>query len=293
MENWTGHQQQLVHLAARQLFFVGGPPRSGTTWLQYLLDSHPEVSCRGEALFGKHLAAPLEAMMAQRREALAAKNRAVFRELTGYPLPPPEDAEFLFGTAVLLALERQSADKPCRAVGEKTPENVFLFARLKRLFPAAKLIAIVRDPRDLLTSAWHFFRKPSPGEDDEAAKTRFIAATLPSLDHGARTVLALLEAFPTDCRIVTYERLHAAAAPVAAELFRFLGVSDDAAVVADCVARTSFAAMSGGRSSGEARNGSFFRSGMVGDWQSTFTPAMNAMILRELGWMYPRFGWLP
>ena len=293
LASWTEQQDKLTRLAGRQLFFVGGAPRSGTTWLQYLLDAHPEVSCRGEALFGKHLATPLEAMMAERRQALAAKNAAVFRELGGYPLPTEEDAAFLFGTAVLLELERQSAGKACRAVGEKTPENVFLFARLKHLFPDAKFIAMARDPRDVLASAWHFFRKPVVGADDAAARIAFIGPALASLDQGARTMLALREAFPSHCTIVTYEDLHAAPAPVAAALFRFLGVSDGEDVVADCVARTSFTTMSGGRSPGETQEGTFFRSGVVGGWPSTFDAGMNAMILRELGWMYPHFGWTP
>ncbi len=291
LTDWTEQQENLTRLAEQQLFFVGGAPRSGTTWLQYLLDSHPEVSCRGEGLFGKNLAAPLEKMMAERSQALAAKNSNVFRELNGYPLPAAEDVEFLFGTAVLLALQRQSAGKAYRAVGEKTPENVFLFARLKRLFPAAKLIAIARDPRDVLTSAWHFFHKPTPGEDENAAKIAFIGSALPSLNNGARTMLALRQEFPADCLLVTYERMHMAPAPVAAQLFAFLGVAADEDVVAACVARTSFGAMSGGRAPGAVQNGSFFRAGVIGDWRSTFTPEMNALMLRELGWMFPHFGW--
>ena len=231
--------------------------------------------------------------MAERRQALAVKNAAVFRELGGYPLPTDEDVEFLLGTAVLQELERQTAGKACRAVGEKTPENVFLFARLKHLFPDAKFIAMARDPRDVLASAWHFFRKPVVGADDAAARIAFIGPALASLDQGARTMLALREAFPSHCTIVTYEDLHAAPAPVAAALFRFLGVSDGEDVVADCVARTSFTTMSGGRSPGETQEGTFFRSGVVGGWPSTFDAGMNAMILRELGWMYPHFGWTP
>jgi hypothetical protein len=106
-------------------------------------------------------------------------------------------------------------------------------------------------------------------------------------------MLALTKQFVSDCMIVTYERMREAPAPVAAQLFRFLGVSDADDIVADCVARTSFAALSGGRPSGVAENGSFFRKGVVGDWRSTLTPEMNEMILRELGWMFPRFGWVP
>jgi hypothetical protein len=293
LQSWAERQTDIARLAERQLFFIGGAPRSGTTWLQYLLDTHPEVSCRGEGLFQKHLAEPLESMMAGQRQAVAAKNSAVFRHTGGYPLPEPEDAELLLGTAVLLALERQCAGKPCRAVGEKTPENVFFFARLKRLFPGARFIGIARDPRDVLTSAWHFFHRPAAGEDEAAAKLAFIRSAFPSLDNGARTMLALTEQYPADCMIVTYERMREAPAPVAAQLFRFLGVSDGDDVVADCVARTSFAALSGGRPSGVAQDGSFFRKGVVGDWRSTFTSEMNEMVLRELGWMFPHYGWAP
>jgi hypothetical protein len=291
--SWKEHQTGLARLAQAQLFFIGGAPRSGTTWLQCLLDSHPEVSCRGEGLFLKHLAEPLDALIASRRDALAAKNAAVFRETGGYTLPEAEDADILLGTAMLLELERQRAGKHCRAIGEKTPENVFFFPRLKRLFPAAKFIGIARDPRDVLTSAWHFFHKAAAGEDAAEAKLAFIRSALPSVDNGTRTMLALRDKYPSDSRIVTYERMREAPEPVAAALFDFLGVPSDPAIVAACVARTSFSALAGGRSAGVAQNGSFFRIGVPRDWRSTLTPAMNALILRELGWMFPLFGWTP
>ena len=172
MKSWIDRQADLARLAQAQVFFVGGAPRSGTTWLQSLLDSHPEISCRGEALFGKHLAEPLDALMAARREALAAKNGSVFRDTGGYPLPESGDTDFLLATAVLLALERQRDGKACRAIGEKTPENVFFFARLKRLFPGAKFIGIARDPRDVLTSAWHFFHKAAAGRMQARPRSR-------------------------------------------------------------------------------------------------------------------------
>lgn len=292
--DWIAQQQELLHLAGRQLFFVGGAPRSGTTWLMRLLDSHPEVCCRGEGLFLKHLADPLDSLLAQRREALATKNRVLFGDGDGYPLPAPEDADALLGTAILLALRRQCAGKAaCRAVGEKTPENVFLFPRLKRLFAGAKFIGIARDPRDVLASAWHFFHRARTGNDEAAAKVALLHSAFPPLQQGARAMLALAEEFPADCLIVTYERLHEQPAPIAARLFRFLGVSAAEAVVADCVARTSFAALSGGRAAGVTQDGAFFRKGVVGDWPATFSPEMNAMILRELGWMFPCFGWEP
>jgi hypothetical protein len=274
-----------------QLFFVGGAPRSGTTSLQHLLDSHPHVSCRGEGLFGKTLAEPLEAMTAARRQALEAKNKHIFRHSGGYPLPADADGEILLGAAILLALRQQSADKPCLAIGEKTPENVFFFPRIKRLFPAAKFIGIARDPRDVLASAWHFFHGGEVGENELDAKTAFVRSALPALANGARAMIALCEQTPADCMIVTYEAMRENPATVAAQLFRFLGVSDERDIVDGGVARTSFAAMTGGRPAGVEDKGSFFRKGVAGDWRSTLTPEMNAMTLRELGWMFPRFGW--
>ena len=288
---WLRRAADLQRLAQCQLFFIGGAPRSGTTWLQRLLDSHPEICCGGEGLFMKHLAEPLDALMVQRRGALEAKNSAVFREAGGYPLPAQGDADFLTGTAILVALAQQCAGQECRAVGEKTPENVFFFPRLKALFPHARFIAMARDPRDVLSSAWHFFHKAAPGEDPAAAKRAFIRLALPALQQGANATLALTRQYPADCMVVTYERLRAAPAMEAARLFRFLGVSDSDEIVSASVERTSFAAMTAGRAAGSVRAGSFFRKGVVGDWRTTFTPDMNDMILRELAWTFPLFGW--
>jgi hypothetical protein len=150
----VARQAEIARLAQQQLFFVGGAPRSGTTWLQLLLDSHPNVSCHGEGLFQHHLADPLATVMAARGQAIAGKNERLFRHSGGFPPPAAEDVEMLLGTAILLALERQRDGKPCRAIGEKTPENVFFFPRLKRLFPG---------PGSLAWHVTHAMCSPRPG----------------------------------------------------------------------------------------------------------------------------------
>ena len=291
MQSWADGQADLLRLSQQQLFFVGGAPRSGTTWLQQILDSHPEMSCQGEGFFGKELAVPLESMMAGRRRALEAKNTGLFQHTGGYPLPASDDIEHLLGTAILLALRQQTAGHPYRAIGEKTPENVFFFPRLRRLFPAAKFIAIARDPRDVLTSAWHFFRKSNPTEDQVTAKTAFIRSAMPSLAQGARAMIDFGERHPAHYAMVTYEGLQQDPLPVVAGLCRFLGVSDDAAMLATCLERTSFVAATGGRPAGVEQNGAFFRKGIVGDWRSTLTPDMGDLMVQELGWMFAHFGW--
>ena len=293
MENWNEKSAALARLDRRQLFFVGGAPRSGTTWLQQMLDHHPHVSCRGEGLFQHQLALKLDAVIEDRRRALEAKNARLFNGAGGYGLPSQDDSDYLLRTAILLALDRESSGRDATAVGEKTPENVFFFPRLMRLFPGAKFIGIARDPRDVLTSAWHFFGRPAAGTDSAVTKTAFVRNALPSLQDGTRALLGLIDRHPTQCIAVTYEALRADPAPALASLFRFLGVSDRSVLVQDALEGTSFAVQTSGRQAGVGLDGAFRRKGVVGDWRSTLTPEMDAMVLETLGWAFPRFGWIP
>lgn len=289
--SWPQRHDEIAQTAARQLFFIGGAPRSGTTWLQQILNAHPDICCHGEGLFQKHLIEPLETLMAARRDVLDGKNKALFGHTGGYPLPHSDDVDLLVRTAILLGLSRQCRDRSCLAIGEKTPENVFQFPRFRHLFPNAKFIAIARDPRDVLTSAWHYFHRPVAGEDEIEAKLGFIRSALPSLAEGARAMLSFAERYPADCQIVTYESLQRDPELNASRLFRFLGVGDSPELAAECIALNSFASLSGGRSAGEERNGSFFRKGVVGDWRGTLTTEMNEIILHDLGWTFPHFGY--
>jgi hypothetical protein len=282
--SWAAITHRLAALADRQLFFLGGAPRSGTTWLQQMLDAHPDVACRGEGLFLHHLAVPLEQMMAERAKVIDSKNRELFSHTGGFPQFAPAGTEYLVGAAILLAMDRFGED--CRAVGEKTPENVFFFPRLLALFPHARFIAIARDPRDVLSSAWHFF-----GKRHGQSLADFVRAALPSMDAGARAMLAFAEAQPAHTMLVTYEALRRDPAPVLTALFALLGVATDARTIAHIVARTDFSAATGGRMAGIAADGSFFRRGIVGDWRQTFTPEVEDLVLDALGWMFPRFGW--
>ena len=290
LRSWIDQEAEIARIARKQLFFVGGAPRSGTTWLQHLLDAHPDVSCRGEGHFLKLLVEPMGGLMARRRDALAARNAEVLGEVGGYPLPEAEDFEFLVGSAILQALGRQSDGRACVAIGEKTPENVFYFPNLKRLFPGAKFIGLVRDPRDSLTSAWHYFRRRAGAPDDADEKRAFIKGAIPSLERGVRMMLEYPDRYPGDCAVVTYDALSRDTAGELAGLFRLLGVSDAPEITARCAERASFAVMSG-RAAGIERGDSFFRKGVSGDWTSTFAPEMSCFILRELDWVYRRFGW--
>jgi hypothetical protein len=75
------HHSALIALyAKRTRFFVGGYPKSGTTWLQLLLNAHPEVSCIGEGHLPHHLEPLLRQALAQHNALIAEKNATVLAE---------------------------------------------------------------------------------------------------------------------------------------------------------------------------------------------------------------------
>lgn len=134
-------------VAGFPLVFVGGCPRSGTTLLRALLDSHPDVVCGPELRFLRPVAS-LCANMRRDVGGVLARHYAI----------APDAFDDVFKTLILefLAPLREKTGK-C-IIAEKTPANALYFGELSRLFPDARFIQIVRDGRDavasLLTMDW-------------------------------------------------------------------------------------------------------------------------------------------
>jgi hypothetical protein len=273
------------------LFFVGGAPRSGTTWVQAMLDAHPDVCCKGEGLLQKHLADPLAQLFEGRRAALEAKNRDVFAGAGGYPLPHEDDVLELTRMAILLTLRRQTDGRRYLAVGEKTPENVFFFPRLKAMFPAARFIGVARDPRDVLTSAWHFFRAKQTADRSPEAISAFVDMALPSIGKGLRALSDIQARYGSDALVLRYEDAVLDPRLCVSRMTAFLKVAGSPELVSRIVEQTRFAAFTGGRAAGEAKDGAFYRKGMAGDWRSTLSEAQGQFITSELDWAYGHFGW--
>ncbi len=119
---------------------IGGSPRSGTTLLRRILDQHPALCCGPEMnLFipSRFQLEPLSVLSGIPRPELTA----IFRSSTS-------QGELIdaFGGRY-----RQLRHKP-RWV-EKTPRNVRHFGWILERFPAARLIHVIRDGRDVACSA--------------------------------------------------------------------------------------------------------------------------------------------
>jgi len=260
-------------------FFVGGCQKSGTTWVQRLLDAHPEVCCRGET----HVA---DLLMPCLLEAAKAYNARQERRETSAGLAIHLESTDVVTTGASLVqaiFARWLADRPIdagllKAIGDKTPENALSFSTLGRLFPRSRFIHVVRDGRDAAVSGWAHLKRlgdTGAGLDVDARFPCFgDYAEYFAEHHWARFIRAAhasAASMPDRCLEVRYEDLHDEPASEAARLFRFLGATMlDDATIARCVDAASFERLSGGRSRGQTDTGSFFRKGVVGDWRSTF-----------------------
>jgi len=281
-------------MADKQIFFVCGAPKSGTTWLQRVLDAHPQLQCSGEGHFIERFTVPLAKVM---REYAAHMDLVAGRVYEGKPYYPPVGQADLDRIARGFILERLMARRPgpeVRWIGDKTPRYTNHLPALLRIFPQARFINIVRDPRDVAMARMHQARRAGIGErvaEDSPERIGFIRDGGLDWANCVSPIGPFAAANPGLLHNLKYEEMIADPAGEARKLFRFLGVRDQEGVVADVVRQTSFEAMTG-RKPGEEHPTSFLRKGVAGDWVGRLEPeALRALdeacggLMREYGYV--------
>lgn len=145
--------------------FIVGAPRSGTTWIQRLLQSHPAI-CGGEESHFFNLFGSSMRMM----EETAGTDRPIG------PAPYMSRAEFLDMIELLWHrfFDRTYEGKPQALVHlEKTPFHCFSMNEIITIFPQAKFIFLVRDSRavsaSLMSAAQGWGSNWAPATAKEAA----------------------------------------------------------------------------------------------------------------------------
>jgi Sulfotransferase family len=283
----------ILGLREKQIFFIGGPVKSGTTWLQLLLNAHPEISCGGEGHFINHLAPLLKTAIGRHCELIRDKNTSIFREIEGYPVLNDKEFLYILASCISIFMIEQSKHKMARAVGEKTPDNVRHFHELGVLFPTAKFIHIVRDGRDCAVSNWFHNERVTPGWVKQQFGTLEAFAYMLAGKWVANLDLAqeFADRYPDRFRQVRYEDLVADTKGALAGLFAFLGAESSESLLGRCRDAATFAKLSGGRSPGDEDRGSFFRTGVPGDWRRHLSDEAATRYRERAGRWLDRLGY--
>lgn len=149
-------------------FFIVGCPRSGTTLLQSILDSHPDVAVPPESHFFRYyidfIKAETSGSSPWRDPRLVDDLLRNFRIRSwGVRLDRDELLESAGDTAALVDnLFRQYAGfHEKRIWGDKTPQHALYLETILGVFPRARIIHLVRDGRDVAESYIRAFIGPS------------------------------------------------------------------------------------------------------------------------------------
>jgi len=255
-------------LRSLPMFFVGGLPRSGTTWVQQLLNAHPQLVCLGESHFFNDLVPSLT-----RTVEAYGKRRAVGQDTWAPTVQGPRHqllSPMLHATFVALVQENLDGRDPAgiMAIGEKTPDNIMHLQRIWNVFPGARFVNVIRDGRDGAVSAFIRFRSKLPPEMTQEDYARAYA-------EGWSTRIREARALARDRRYheVRYEALHADPDNAAGALFAFLGADGSPEAVRAALDTASFEKLSGGRKRGQEDTASHYRRGEVGGWSEVLTSA--------------------
>lgn len=261
-------------LARRTLAFIGGQGKSGTTWVERLVDAHPQAACLGEGHFAEGLGRLLYRALDEYNQLLATNNRR-FPELEDFPGIGAGDAAELVRAALLLQFDAIARRKPgAVAVAVRTPSELSWLTELHRSFPQARFVHVIRDPRDVAVSMWWHGERLEPGRlalahGSPAGLAQVLVPQWARHVQAVRTAAADRGAALHEIR---YEDLHRQAQTSAAALFGFLGLPADARTCAHCLEQASFSRLSG-RSPGHTDAGSHFRQGTSGQWRGTLPAA--------------------
>jgi hypothetical protein len=244
--------------------FIVGCPRSGTTWTGLLLAQHPEVRVCQQV-------GAVWAMESYHRWWSQGEKKADHRYISSLVRFGQGDEtprfEQLMTRDEVVGVCRSIADQTyahatagaegCRAVVDKTPENVRFPDFLGEVFPDAYYLHLIRDPRSTFASHRH-------GSKD-------MGATFPTDPKGGakfwvndvRRGRRLRDLVP-NYRELRYETLKANGREELTALLEWLGLTVDPAWVDAVLAKTSVEKLQ--KSQGTPK--SFFRAGSATGWRA-------------------------
>jgi hypothetical protein len=270
--------------------FVTGFDKSGTTWLRLLLDSHPEIVCRSHGHFFNFF----------REGEPYISIRGAYQEMADRVLESGwwrTDGKLWVEEDVVRQHAVRYVSDSLRAYS--TPTSKFVGAKgtiqdcdlIREIYPASKLVGIVRDGRDVAVSfAYHFSRQKGkrPRITEEGRLERKF---LEELARGWSQYVLHMAGRRDDMCPVRYEDLLEDPTGELTRLLGYLDVARDTSLVEDLVQKNAFERLSGGREPGEEDAASFYRKGVAGDWRAHFNDEDTARFSEIAGPALEKWGY--
>jgi len=200
-----------------RLALLGGHPRSGTTLLEQVVDSHPDVVSAEETdVFNDDAYAPLVKNM--------PKGTAILNELELFSPEMIQQSRNNYLRRIEVFLGKPVGP---RLLVDKNPSLTLVIPAMARLFPEAKFLIALRDPRDVCMSC---FMQPVMLNQVSAAwlSLEGTIGEYIALMGGWRKTMPLL---PNPALEVRYEDMVSDLEPVARQTLDFLGVTWDSKVL--------------------------------------------------------------
>lgn len=273
----------LPNVLDRQLVFLIGAPRSGTTWLQTMLGGHDQVCTSVEmTLFDCYLSPWFRRW---NEEAAAIRDG---RWHQGLPVVwSRDDFDGFIREFLAKVYGRILATKPqATHLLDKQPMYALYVEEIDRLLPSARFVHLVRDGRDVAASMIAAHKAMGFGTGTVAAS----AAEWKRLVEAARTAARFHDRYLE----VRYEELSANTGQSLAKVFDFLKLPCDSRFIERLVSENRFEVMKeAGKTAvaGLHAPRAHFRKGRVGSWREDFTAferfefeRQAGPLLRELGY---------
>ncbi len=214
--------------------FIVGSPRSGTTWLQRLLASHPRVKTGQEShLFSFYLAPQLKRWQQAARQAAAPDfNGRNGLGLGGYL---SEDAFLTLLRQYVVLMQEAAGVQSGNRFLEKSPSHSLVMPAIRTVLPQSRFIHLVRDPRDVVASLLAASATWGKGWAPETAA----GAAATWMKHVNAVERAREHLGPEQFTEIRYEDLHRDTPGHVARLAAFMGLEWDEAAIAEAVDRNS------------------------------------------------------
>jgi hypothetical protein len=303
--------------ASTPAFFVVGYQKSGTTWLMRILDSHPEILCKGEGrFFGAGWRQESIKRIDARRPPSSLYNALLDAEYLRHWIERSVWSRHGDADEHLTNITRMTIDyfligelsnTGKRMVGDKSPLlTAGIIEEISGIYPEARVIHIIRDGRDAAVSAVHHSRNFGKARKENAGapvnshrrsgESMFAGGSLEKMaaEWGERvggTVGDGPALLGSNYIEVRYEDLLERPEDEVRRLLEFLGVEASEEIVKRCVDSASFEKLSRGRERGQEDPSSFFRKGVAGDWKNVFTEEDRKVFKEEAGNLLIRLGY--